>query len=132
LPDLQGWAHIELTVSDAEVSAAWYKKVLGFFPRGDHRAGDARVIVLEHRSGIVLGFWQHGVEPGLDKFDEFRTGLDHLAFKVSTRAEIDDWAAHFKSLGVDHSEPVDVGPYGVVLTFRDPDNIQLEVHWRPA
>jgi hypothetical protein len=51
---------------------------------------------------------------------------------VSTRDEIDDWAAHFESLGVVYSVPVDVGRHGVVLTFRDPDNIQLEVYWRPG
>jgi hypothetical protein len=51
---------------------------------------------------------------------------------VSTRAEINEWAAHIKSLGVDHSEPLHVGRYGVVLTFRHPDNIQLEVYRRPA
>jgi catechol 2,3-dioxygenase-like lactoylglutathione lyase family enzyme len=132
LPDLQGLAHIELTVRDAEASAGWYERVLGFFLRGDHRAGEARVIVMEHRSGMILGFWQHGQEPSLDRFDEFRTGLDHLAFQVSTRDEIDDWAAHFESLGVVYSEPVDAGRYGVVLTFRDPDNIQLEIYWRPG
>ena len=31
-----------------------------------------------------------------------------------------------------YSSPVDVGPHGVVLTFRDPDNRQLEIYWRPA
>jgi catechol 2,3-dioxygenase-like lactoylglutathione lyase family enzyme len=132
LPDFRGWGHIELTVRDAEASAAWYQRVLGFVPRGDHRSGKARTIVLEHRSGVVLGFWQHDEEPTTDVFDEYRTGLDHLSFQVSTRGEIDEWATHFESLGVRHSPPVDVGPHGVVLTFRDPDNIQLEIYWRPA
>jgi hypothetical protein len=48
---------------------------------------------------------------------------------VATRGDVDDWVAHFEALGVEHSKPVDIGPYGVVLTFRDPDNIQLEVYW---
>jgi glyoxylase I family protein len=132
LLDLQGFDHIELTVRDAEASAAWYERVLGFFLRGEHHPENAHLIVMEHRSGMILGFWQHGEESSSDLFDEFRTGLDHLAFQVSTRGEIDDWRAHFASLGVDHSEPVDVGHYGVMLTFRDPDNIQLEVYWRPS
>jgi catechol 2,3-dioxygenase-like lactoylglutathione lyase family enzyme len=130
--DFQGFGHIELTVRDADASAAWYEHVLGFFRRGDHRPENAHVIVMEHRSGMILGFWQHGPEPSRDVFDEFRTGLDHIAFQVATRDAIDEWAAHFDSLGVERSEPVDVGPHGIVLTFRDPDNIQLEVYWRPA
>ena len=131
MPDLQGFEHIELTVRDAKASAAWYERVLGFSVRGDHHPEKAYLIVMGHQSGMILGFWQHEQSPPSDLFDEFRTGLDHLAFRVSTRDEIDDWAAHFESLGVTHSEPVDAGRYGVVLTFRDPDNIQLEVHWRP-
>jgi uncharacterized protein YcbX len=43
------------------------------------------VIVIEHPSGIVLGLWNHQEEPTSDKFDEFRTGLDHLALEKSPR-----------------------------------------------
>jgi catechol 2,3-dioxygenase-like lactoylglutathione lyase family enzyme len=121
-------AHVELTVPDPEVSSAWYQRVLGFSLRGDRRTGGVGVIVFEHESGIVLGFWKRKEEPALDRFDEFRTGLDHLAFEVATRGDIDDWVAHFEGLGVEYSQPVDIGPYGLGLTFRDPDNIQLEVY----
>jgi catechol 2,3-dioxygenase-like lactoylglutathione lyase family enzyme len=129
LPDLQGLAHIELTVRDPEVSADWYQRVLGFSLRADHRRNGTGVIVLEHTSGMVLGLWHHGEKQSSDRFDEFRTGLDHIAFKVAPRAEIDRWAAHFEALGVRYSEPVEVERVGVILTFRDPDNVQLEVFW---
>jgi catechol 2,3-dioxygenase-like lactoylglutathione lyase family enzyme len=131
LPDLQGVDHIELTVRNAEVSAAWYEKVLGFHVRGVHHPENAYLILMGHPSGTILGFWQHGEQPATDLFSEFRTGLDHVAFRVSTSDEIADWTAHFAALGVVHSEPVDAGQYGVVLTFRDPDNLQLEIYWRP-
>jgi catechol 2,3-dioxygenase-like lactoylglutathione lyase family enzyme len=131
LPDLQGIDHVELTVRDAERSAAWYQRVLGFHVRGVHYPENAHLIVMGHQSGMILGVWQRGQQPATDLFSEFRTGLDHMAFRVSTRDEIDDWIGHFASLGVEHSEPVDTGQYGVVLTFRDPDNIQLEIYWRP-
>jgi len=55
------------------------------------------VIVLEHESGVVLRFWKHTERSALDRFDEFRTGLDHLAFEVATSGDIDDWAAHFEA-----------------------------------
>ena len=130
LPDLQGFCHIEFTVRDADASAAWYEKVLGFSVRGEYHPPNAYLIVMEHPSGLILGFWQHAQSPSSDLFDEFRTGLDHLAFRVSTRDEVDEWAERFKSLGVECSEPVDIGRRGVILTFRDPDNIQLEVHYQ--
>lgn len=55
------------------------------------------MIVLEHESGVVLRFWKHTERSALDRFDEFRTGLDHLAFEVATSGDIDDWAAHFEA-----------------------------------
>jgi catechol 2,3-dioxygenase-like lactoylglutathione lyase family enzyme len=132
MPDLQGLDHIEFTVRDPELSVEWYERVLGFTLRADYRREKNGVIVMVHRSGLMLGFWRHGERPATEPFDEFRTGLDHLAFKVARREDIDEWAAHFASQGVDYSDPVDVGPYGVIVTFRDPDNVQLEVHWRPT
>jgi catechol 2,3-dioxygenase-like lactoylglutathione lyase family enzyme len=64
-------------------------------------------------------------------FSEFRTGLDHLEFFVPRRADLDQWAKHLDTLGAVHSgikEP----PYtaNAMITFRDPDNIQLELFWR--
>jgi catechol 2,3-dioxygenase-like lactoylglutathione lyase family enzyme len=129
LPDLNGFAHIELTVPDPAVSAAWYQRVLGFRLRGDHRQDGTGVIVLEHTSGMVVGFWHHGGPQRPDRFDEFRTGLDHMSFGVPTRSEIDLWVKHFRALGVDYSEPVEINGVGVIVTFRDPDNVQLEVFW---
>jgi glyoxylase I family protein len=117
-------------VRDAEASAAWYESVLGFSLRGEYDPPRAHLIVMEHPSGMILGFWQHAQTPKKDRFDEFRTGLDHLAFRVSTEDEISEWETHFETLGVDHSTPIDVGPpHGIVQTFRDPDNIQLEIYW---
>jgi catechol 2,3-dioxygenase-like lactoylglutathione lyase family enzyme len=63
------------------------------------------------------------------RFDEARTGLDHVGFNVSSRAELQAWTAWLDELGIPHSgiqvvdEPF---PYATVV-FRDPDNVQLEL-----
>jgi hypothetical protein len=49
---------------------------------------------MEHPSGIILGFWQHAQTSDSDLLNEFRTGLDHLAFRVSTHDEISEWVTH--------------------------------------
>ncbi|MFC6934681.1 VOC family protein [Actinomadura yumaensis] len=59
-------------------------------------------------------------------FDHRRTGLDHLAFAVADRAELDAWAKRFAELGIAHS-PVAETAFGPVLCFRDPDGVQLEL-----
>ena len=56
-----------------------------------------------------------------------RRGLDHLAFTVADRGELQAWAARLAAAGVVHS-PVAAAnsvPGAAVLVFRDPDNIQL-------
>ena len=58
-----------------------------------------------------------------------RAGLDHLAFAVADREELDAWAARLTDAAVVHS-PVTAAnsvPGAAVLVFRDPDNIQLEL-----
>lgn len=60
-------------------------------------------------------------------FSEFRTGPDHLELRVSDQAELDAWAHHLDTLGVVRS-PIVERPSAAILTFRDPDNIQLELY----
>lgn len=64
-------------------------------------------------------------------FSEFRTGLDHLEFLVSQRSDLEGWASRLDDLGIEHSG-VKQPSYtaNAMLTFRDPDNIQLELFWR--
>jgi glyoxylase I family protein len=77
----------------------------------------------------VVGVRQYpGREEGA--FDEFRTGLDHFAFAVSSRAELEDWEQRPRESGVVFT-PIAETPIGSVIVFRDPDNIQLEF-WLPA
>jgi catechol 2,3-dioxygenase-like lactoylglutathione lyase family enzyme len=42
--------------------------------------------------------------------NEFRTGLDHIAFGASDRGQIEAWIDHFTSFGVHYSEPIEFGP----------------------
>jgi hypothetical protein len=61
------------------------------------------------------------------EFDERAVGLDHLAFNVRDRPTLEEWARHFDLLGVAHSEIKEENG-GPLMTIRDPDSIQLELH----
>jgi catechol-2,3-dioxygenase len=127
---MTGVSHIDLTVSDAERSAAWYVESLGLERILDPDSADltfpGRVINLIAASGrVIISVVEHDrAEPGA--FSEFRVGLDHLALAVETRSDLEEWVEHFHRIGVAHSEIADM-PYGSVLVFRDPDGIQLEL-----
>jgi glyoxylase I family protein len=114
-----------LTVRDVERSAAWYSELLGMqeLMSGDDDTVKFRVLV-HPASGWVLGVREYAEGSG-DSFDEFRTGLDHFAFSVTSRADLDDWARELDARGVAHA-PVADTPIGSVVCVRDPDNIQLE------
>ena len=58
-------------------------------------------------------------------------GLDHLAFACPDRATLHTWKARLDELGVAHGGIVDA-PYGSGLSFKDPDNLPLEIFAPPS
>jgi glyoxylase I family protein len=128
--------HLGLSVRDVEVSAAWYADVLGFARAGEYSAPDSsrRKVFLRH-DGLRarIGLTQHR-SGSAEVFDETRPGLDHLAFSVASRDELDRWAERFSDAGVQYSTPAPANSIGgaTVLVFRDPDNIQLELFFDPS
>jgi glyoxylase I family protein len=130
MPTITGGHHIAFTVRDADASAAWYAEVLGLqvVLQGDDE--EVRFRVLAHPgSGWIVGLRQYPGRPD-GAFDEHRTGLDHFAFGVESRGELDAWEQELTRLGVPFTPATDT-PIGTVVVFRDPDNIQLEL-WLPA
>ena len=122
--------HVAVTVTDLEKSAAWYTRLLGVEPVLDQDTGPFRHIVYS-LGGTLLGL--HGF-PDLhstDAFDERRPGLDHISFGCANRDELVEWAARLDELGIAHGDIVDAD-YGSGLSFRDPDNIALELFAPPS
>jgi len=131
VPGITGQVVI-LTVSDADRSAAWYCDLLGAQETSRYVQPDGHVALIqlaEPGSGVELCLVAHGANPGA--FSEFRAGLDHLEFLVAHRSDLDHWASRLDELGIHHSG-VKQPSYtaNAMLTFRDPDNIQLEFFWR--
>lgn len=125
-------AHVRLTVTDIERSRQFYEAVFGWnilieMPEGaDAATRDALGFLF---GGVIydLGGALIGLRPVADdRFDEDRVGLDHLAFRLNSRAELDDAAVHLDDLGIAHEPVKDIGP-AYILEFRDPDNIALEL-----
>lgn len=124
--------HVRLTVTDIERSRRFYDEVFGWpvmleVPEGADAETREKLWFLFggviYRTGDLLV----GLRPVADdRFDENRAGLDHVAFLVQSRDELDSAAAHLDDLGIAHEPIKDIG-ISHILEFRDPDNIALEL-----
>ena len=124
-PRIEGFGHIDFSVTDGERSAQWWTEVLGFRLLATFGRPGFRVWSMDHPSGLPVGLVVHEKSTG-DGFDERVVGLDHLAFRVRDRPTLEQWAAHLDALGVAHSG-VQEENGGPLITLRDPDNIQVEL-----
>ncbi len=125
-------AHVRLTVTDIERSRQFYESMFGWpvlleVPETADESTRNQLSFLY--GGVIydLGGTLLGLRPvAADRFDEDRVGLDHIAFRLASKDELDSAAAHLDELGVAHEPVKDIGP-SYILEFRDPDNIALEL-----
>jgi glyoxylase I family protein len=120
--------HVALTVSDLDASASWYSEVLGLVERFREDSPTRRAVVFAFPTGDGdLGLVEH-VGSDSRPFDPTATGLDHVAFSVSSHEEMQEHARRLDEHGVPHSGPISIPP-GEILNFKDPDGIALSFFW---
>lgn len=130
MPRLMGFSHVELTVFDCDRTAVWWHEVLGFTLVHRTSTDTFEIRSLLHPSGMNVNVMTHTETAERGAFDERRVGLDHLAFQVSDRDELQQWVARLDAMTVPNSGIIDIG-YGPTVVFRDPDNMQLEFFVHP-
>lgn len=129
MPEFAGIHHLNVSVTDLERSAAWYRSVLGLkegWEMEDVEGRGQKVVLLHPTEPLRIVLSYHKSNPG-EPFSEFRTGLDHIAFGVADRPALEAWQRQFEEMGVEHS-PIKEGATGWLITFRDPDNLQYEMY----
>jgi glyoxylase I family protein len=133
--------HVALTVTDLDQSIRWYEQLFGITYKMDtpHQGGIGKVLA-DDAWQLVVVLHRHDANQG-EPFAETRTGLDHIGLVVSTRADLEAWQTRLREHGVIAGSaadrpltysPIADEPYGSVLVFRDPDNIQLELFAPPS
>lgn len=133
--------HIAITVTDLDASIAWYERVFGiaFQMEVPHPGGTGKILA-DDGWQLVFALHRHDANDG-ETFAETRTGLDHVGLQVPSRADLEAWRTHLEALGVRQAamanqprtqSPIEDWPFGSILVFRDPDNVQLELFAPPS
>jgi len=117
--------HVTLTIGDLERSRKFYTEILGEPTSSDDEHSCFKLdnglfcIALPPKQGYTN-----------DRFDENRIGLDHLAFGVENITSLKELERKIRKLNVMTSGIEVVYGNKHKLTFRDPDNIQVEFFLR--
>lgn len=131
--EINGVAHVYLTVGDFRKAREFYGKLLPFLGlrpvldiKGNYYCVGGRTAV-----GIMAADDAHKSE----RFVQQRTGLHHVCFRARERADIDEAHEFLKSIGatIVHGPQEDMwapGYYSVL--FEDPDGIRLEINHVPG
>ena len=128
--------HLRLTVTDLERSREFYTQLLGFQvavespPPDDPSAAEAFKIlfggIVMARGNLIMGL--RPMAAAGDHFNPDRVGLDHLSFSVASRDDLEHAMRLFDERGVAHGQITRLASFGIdVLSFEDPDGVQLEL-----
>lgn len=131
MSNFPGIGHVAVTVTDIDRGREWYSKLFDAQPALDEDTGSFYHVVWALGGGTLFGIHTHPSPNDRPEFSEFRTGLDHVAFAVENRAELESWGRRLDELRIAHEGIIDA-PYGSGLSFRDPDNLPLEFFAPPS
>lgn len=131
--EINGIAHIQLTVSDFDRARAFYGRLLPFLGLTPVMEFDGFYYCVGGRTGVAIS---RAEEPYMkERFVQRRVGLHHVCFRVRERADVDTIHALLVEMGAEIVHPPEDGPWApgyYSLLFEDPDGIRLEVNHVPG
>jgi catechol 2,3-dioxygenase-like lactoylglutathione lyase family enzyme len=131
--EINGMAHVVLTVSDFAAARAFYGELLPFL-------GLQVVLDVDEFFYCVGGRTALGIAPADpahrdERFVQRRVGLHHLCFRARERADVDTVHDVVRRLGATIVHPPEEGAWApgyYSVLFEDPDGIRLEVNHVPG
>jgi catechol 2,3-dioxygenase-like lactoylglutathione lyase family enzyme len=131
--EINGIAHIQLTVGDWEASVAFYRKLLPYLGLTPVMDFDGFYYCVGARTGLAIS--KADPEHEKSKFVQRRVGLHHVCFRARERADVDALHEFLKAEGATIVHPPEdahwaPGYYSVL--FEDPNGIRLEMNHVPG
>ena len=132
--EINGIAHVMLTVSDFDACLPFYEKMLGFLGLRPVIKGDGMLYCVGGRT--ALGIMRADEAHRGERFVQFRVGLHHVCFRARERSDVDTFHEFLRDdLGATIVHPPEDGPFApgyYSVLFEDPDGIRLEMNHVPG
>jgi catechol 2,3-dioxygenase-like lactoylglutathione lyase family enzyme len=131
--EINGYAHVILTVSQFEAARTFYCELLPFL--GMEKVYDGNNFVYHVGGRTALGIQRCAEEYEGERFVQNRAGLHHVCLRARSREDVDKVAEKLRAMGafIDRG-PIerDWAPGYYFVVFEDPDGIRLEVNYVPG
>ena len=133
--EVNGIAHIQLTVSNPDECLPFWEKLCHFLEMQTLIKGTDVLYCIGSRTGILVRGAPH--ENRQEKFDQDKPGLHHFCFRARSKQDVDDISKfveeELKARIVHPPEEASrfaPGYYSVL--FEDPDGIRVEFNYVPG
>jgi catechol 2,3-dioxygenase-like lactoylglutathione lyase family enzyme len=131
--EINGIAHIQLTVNDLQRAIPFYESILGFMGmKAVAKAANGLYMVGGRTAVAVTRASDENRNCG---FDQRRIGLHHVCFRARSVDEIVSLHAFLVQQGVKIVHPPEEGAWApgyYSVLFEDPEGIRLEVNFVPG
>lgn len=131
--EINGIAHVFLTVSDFERARPFYVELLSFLGLKPVIDADGYLYYVGGRTAV--GVARADSAYARERFAQFRVGLHHLCFRAREREDVDDLHDRLKTMGATIVHGPEDGPWApgyYSVLFEDPDGIRLELNHVPG
>ena len=131
--DINGLAHVILTVTQYTKSRSFYTRLLPAF--GMTLVHDGPDFCYHVGGRTAIGIRKCDPEFQDEQFQQYRVGLHHLCFRAKSREDVNTAAKLAAGLGaklVRGPEVREWAPGYYYVLFEDPDGIRLEVNFVPG
>ncbi|OGP81846.1 MAG: hypothetical protein A2Y95_04250 [Deltaproteobacteria bacterium RBG_13_65_10] len=131
--EINGVAHVMLTVSDFDACLPFYERLLTFLGMIPVINVDGMLYCVGGRTAV--GIMRAEERSRRERFVQLRVGLHHLCFRARERSDVDALHALLVEIGATIVHPPEEGPWApgyYSVLFEDPDGIRLEVNHVPG
>lgn len=131
--EMNGIAHVQLTVNDLAVSRAFYARLFAFLEMQVVFDSPQVFYGVGSRTAVAIS----PCEPAFshERFEQRRVGLHHLCFRARRREHVDELYEFLKTTDARIVHPPEEGrwaPGYYSVLFEDPDGIRLEANYIPG